>query len=68
METVNPRGSVWLADAIRAAGGDAVHLSERAAIGDALLSEALPADRIIILGARDDTLSEFAAELVARLA
>ncbi len=62
------RGSEWLALAIRAAGGDAVHLPERSAIGDALLSEALPGDRIAILGARDDTLSEFAAELVDRLA
>ena len=33
----------------------------------ALLAEALPGDRIAILGARDDTLSEFAAELVERL-
>ena len=61
------RGSEWLAQAIREAGGDAIHLPERAAIGDALLSEALPGDRIAILGARDDTLSEFAAELVERL-
>jgi UDP-N-acetylmuramate--alanine ligase len=32
-----------------------------------LLGEALPGDRIAILGARDDTLSDFAAELVGRL-
>ena len=61
------RSSNWLADAIQAAGGHAEHIPERAAIGERLLSEALPGDRIAILGARDDTLSEFAAELVERL-
>ncbi|MDQ3143518.1 MAG: Mur ligase family protein, partial [Pseudomonadota bacterium] len=61
------RGSDWLAGAIRDSGGDAVHLPERAAIGKALLAEALPGDRIVILGARDDTLSEFAIDLVERL-
>jgi UDP-N-acetylmuramate--alanine ligase len=62
------RGSDWLAEAIRAAGGHAEHVPERAAIGDKLLAEALPGDRIAILGARDDTLSDFAAGLVERLA
>ena len=61
------RDSEWLADAIRAAGGDAEHLAERAAIGSKLLAEALPGDRIAILGARDDSLSEFANGLVASL-
>ena len=62
------RGSDWLAEAIRLAGGHAEHVPERAAIGERLLAEALPGDRIAILGARDDSLSEFAAELVRRLA
>ena len=61
------RGSDWLAKAIGDAGGQADHVPERAAIGDRLLREALPGDRIAILGARDDTLSEFAADLVRRL-
>ena len=61
------RGSDWLARAICAAGGNAEHIAERAAIGEALLAEALPGDRIAILGARDDTLSDFATELVGRL-
>ncbi len=61
------RGSDWLAEAICQAGGNAEHIPERSAIGDRLLSEALPGDRIAILGARDDTLSEFAADLVERL-
>ena len=48
-------------------GGQAEHIPERAAIGEALLAEARAGDRIVIMGARDDTLSEFAAELVERL-
>ena len=61
------RGSDWLAQEITAAGCDARHIPERSAIGEALLAEALPGDRIAILGARDDTLSDFAADLVIRL-
>ena len=61
------RGSDWLAEAIRSAGGQAEHVPERSAIGDRFLAEALPGDRIAILGARDDTLSDFATELVERL-
>ena len=66
--TVNrTRGSDWLAEAVRAQGRDAVHIAERPAIGEALLAEAQAGDRIAIIGARDDTLSEFAASLVASL-
>jgi UDP-N-acetylmuramate--alanine ligase len=61
------RGSDWLAAAIRERGGDAVHLADRTAIGDALAGEAAAGDRIVIMGARDDTLSEFAAEVVERI-
>ncbi len=61
------RGSEWLANAVRGAGGLATHLAKRSAIGTALLAEARRGDRIAILGARDDTLSEFAAELLAEL-
>ena len=61
------RGSDWLADAIRAQERDAVHTPDRAAIGEALLGEAGPGDRIVIMGARDDTLSDFALALVEGL-
>ena len=61
------RGSNWLAEAIRAQGSDAQHLPDRAAIGAAMLADAALGDRIVIMGARDDTLSEFAAEILARL-
>jgi UDP-N-acetylmuramate--alanine ligase len=62
------RGSDWLAGQIRGAGGSAEHIPDRAAIGETLLAEARDGDRILIMGARDDSLSEFAAELVERLA
>jgi UDP-N-acetylmuramate--alanine ligase len=62
------RGSDWLAEQIEARGKRATHIADRAKIGDALLAEARDGDRIIIMGARDDTLSEFARELVERLA
>ena len=61
------RGSDWLANAVRAAGGLATHIPERGANGAALLAEARRGDRIAILGARDDTLSEFAADLLVAL-
>ena len=62
------RGSDWLAEQVRAKGGGAEHIPERAAIGEALLAEAREGDRIVIMGARDDSLSEFAAELLERIA
>jgi UDP-N-acetylmuramate--alanine ligase len=65
--TDRSRGSDWLASAITAAGAHAEHLPERAAIADRLLAESAPGDTIAILGARDDTLSEFAGSLVAAL-
>jgi UDP-N-acetylmuramate--alanine ligase len=58
------RGSDWLAGQV---GAQAEHVADRAAIGERLVSEARERDRIVIMGARDDSLSEFAAELVARL-
>jgi len=61
------RGSDWLADEIRGQGRHVDHFAERATIGDALIAEARDGDRIVIMGARDDSLSEFAAELVERL-
>ncbi len=61
------RGSDWLAEAIRARGGDARHLPDRVALAEALLADAATGDRIVIMGARDDTLSDYAAELLERL-
>lgn len=37
------------------------------AVGDRLIEIVQPADRIVVMGARDDTLSEFARSVFARL-
>ncbi|WP_118856775.1 Mur ligase family protein [Sphingomonas mesophila] len=62
------RGSEWLAEAIGQRGGDARYLAAREEIGAALLAEAAAGDRIVVMGARDDTLGEFAESLVGNLA
>jgi UDP-N-acetylmuramate--alanine ligase len=41
--------------------------ADRSACGDALVGLARPGDRIVIMGARDDSLSLFARELLGRL-
>jgi len=61
------RGSDWLAEQIAKHGKQAEHIPERASVGDALVAEARPGDRILIMGARDDTLIDFARDLVERL-
>ncbi|HEY1224420.1 MAG TPA: Mur ligase family protein [Brevundimonas sp.] len=60
-------GSEDIASGVRAAGRQAEALQTRDACGDRLVELAKPGDRIIIMGARDDTLSVFAADLLARL-
>lgn len=52
---------------VAARGRDAVAFRDRAACAERLLALARPGDRIVVMGARDDTLSEFAADLVRRL-
>jgi UDP-N-acetylmuramate--alanine ligase len=52
---------------VRARGLQAMAFAERAACGDKLIELAEPGDRILVMGARDDTLSAFAAEIVERL-
>ncbi|MGH7023229.1 MAG: UDP-N-acetylmuramate--L-alanine ligase [Caulobacteraceae bacterium] len=54
--------------AIAARGRNAAALADRPACGERLLELAQSGDRIVIMGARDDSLSTFAAELLARLA
>lgn len=48
-------------------GRRAFAFAERAACGDKLLELARPGDRIVIMGARDDTLAQFARDLLERL-
>jgi UDP-N-acetylmuramate--alanine ligase len=61
------RGSDWLAEKVGASGRNAEHIPDRARIGDALVAKARPGDRILIMGARDDTLIDFARGLVEKL-
>ncbi|MGE5478622.1 MAG: glutamate ligase domain-containing protein [Bacteroidales bacterium] len=56
-----------IAEGIRAQGRSAQDFADRAACGEHLLAQARPGDRIVVMGARDDTLSTFAEELVRRL-
>lgn len=60
-------GSEDIASGVRAAGRNAEALPTREACGDRLIALARPGDRIIVMGARDDTLSVFAGDLLARL-
>ncbi|HWK35868.1 glutamate ligase domain-containing protein [Sphingomonas sp.] len=59
--------SADIAADIAAAGGDARHIPDRAAAAAHLVATARPGDRIVVMGARDDTLSLLAAEMVERL-
>jgi len=56
-----------IASGVRAAGRKAEALPTRDACGDRIVDLARPGDRVIVMGARDDTLSVFAADLLARL-
>jgi UDP-N-acetylmuramate--alanine ligase len=57
-------GSDTLAQSV---GPQAHHLPARNKCGDQMVSLASPGDRIIIMGARDDTLSQFARDMLSRL-
>jgi UDP-N-acetylmuramate--alanine ligase len=48
-------------------GRHAAHIPDRAECGDHLAALAKAGDRIVIMGARDDTLSAFAADILAKL-
>jgi UDP-N-acetylmuramate--alanine ligase len=61
-------GSERIVSLIHEAGGNAEHIPERADCGAHIAKIARPGDRIVIMGARDDTLSLFARELLERLA
>ena len=53
---------------VAATGAQALHIPDRAAAAAHLVANARPGDRIAVMGARDDTLSQLAAEMVAELA
>jgi UDP-N-acetylmuramate--alanine ligase len=60
-------GSERIVQLIRAHGGQAQHIAARADCGAHIATVARPGDRIVIMGARDDTLTLFARDLLASL-
>ncbi|MGE3770134.1 MAG: UDP-N-acetylmuramate--L-alanine ligase [Bdellovibrionales bacterium] len=59
--------SVDLVNDITAAGRNAIYCTDRDACGDKLVDIVQPGDRIVVMGARDDTLPQFARELLDRI-
>ena len=57
-------GSDTLAEAV---GPQAQHIPMRGGCGEQLVALAEPGDRVIIMGARDDTLSQFARDVLAKV-
>jgi len=60
-------GSEEIVAGVRAGGRNALAFSTRGECGEKLLALAMPGDRLVIMGARDDTLSTFASELLVAL-
>jgi UDP-N-acetylmuramate--alanine ligase len=60
-------GAERVVQLIEQAGGRAEHIASRADIADRIVEVARPGDRVVVMGARDDTLTEFAKDLLARL-
>lgn len=52
---------------VAATGRQARHIPDRASAAAALVAQARPGDRIVVMGARDDTLSLLAAEIMGQL-
>ena len=61
-------GSESIVDAIIAAGGAAEYFATREDCGDRIIEIARAGDRIVIMGARDDTLHSFAQSILAAVA
>ncbi len=53
-----------LVDAIVGQGRRAAFMPDREAIAQRFVEEARPGDRVVVMGARDDTLTEFAREVL----
>jgi UDP-N-acetylmuramate--alanine ligase len=60
-------GSDSVVDTIKAAGGQAEYIPSREDCGTRIVELARPGDRIVVMGARDDTLSTFARSILDRL-
>lgn len=57
-------GSQSITDAVTAAGRNAEYIPSREDCGERIVELARPGDRIVIMGARDDTLSGFALDVL----
>jgi UDP-N-acetylmuramate--alanine ligase len=60
-------GTERIIDMIREQGGNAEHVPEREDCGSRILELAQSGDRIVVMGARDDTLTTFAKSIMERL-
>jgi UDP-N-acetylmuramate--alanine ligase len=60
-------GSNFVTDAVTKAGRIAHHIAAREDIAAEIARIAAPGDRIVIMGARDDSLPAFARDLLAAL-
>jgi UDP-N-acetylmuramate--alanine ligase len=60
-------GSDDLAEDIARLGRDARHVADREAAAALLVEQARPGDRIVVMGARDDTLGQLARRMLASL-
>jgi UDP-N-acetylmuramate--alanine ligase len=61
------KGSNALITDIAAGGRTGRYIAQRSDCADQLVALAKPGDRIVIMGARDDTLAVFAQDILARL-
>jgi hypothetical protein len=61
-------GSEQIVALINKAGGRAEYIPERDDCADRIVELARSGDRIVVMGARDDTLTQFAKDLLARVA
>jgi len=60
-------GSAQIVSDIAIGGGAALHIPDRASAAAHIVARARPGDRIVVMGARDDTLSLLAADMVTQL-
>ena len=60
-------GSERIVRLIEQAGGTAQYIPSREACGEYITAIARPGDRIVVMGARDDTLTGFAREILAKV-
>lgn len=61
------QGSERIVQLINDVGGKAEYLETREECGDRIVEIAQPGDRVVVMGARDDTLTVFAESLLQRL-